>query len=135
MDIAAFLGVISAFGLLGVGTPEEPARTLINRMKSKGINKKLMDDFLTLNQVKDPVARDGQRGISIILPEVVGFVPGKNEITVGKAGLKVQPILSCSSLVRHPLRQLTERFLPDLVILHAAEVPRNVNIIPLGVVE
>jgi outer membrane protein OmpA-like peptidoglycan-associated protein len=50
-------------------------------MKSKGINKKLMDDFLTLSQIKDMEVRDGERGVSIILPEVVGFVPGKNQLT------------------------------------------------------
>ena len=64
-----------------LGTPYNPARVLINRMKSKGINKKLMDDFLTLSQIKDMEVRDGERGVSIILPEVVGFVPGKNQLT------------------------------------------------------
>jgi flagellar motor protein MotB len=72
---------LGARSITDVGTKEEPVRALINRMKSTGINKKLMDDFLTLNQIKDLVVRDGQRGVSIILPEVVGFVPGKNEIT------------------------------------------------------
>lgn len=64
-----------------LGTWDSPVRVLINRMKSKGINKKLMDDFLTLSQIKDMEVRDGKRGISIILPEVVGFVPGKNQLT------------------------------------------------------
>jgi flagellar motor protein MotB len=64
-----------------LGTPDNPAQVLINRMKSKGINKKLMDDFLTLRQIKDMEARDGKRGVAIILPEVVGFVPGKNQLT------------------------------------------------------
>jgi outer membrane protein OmpA-like peptidoglycan-associated protein len=64
-----------------LGTQYNPARALINRMKSKGINKKLMDEFLTLSQIKDMEVRDGQRGVSIILPEVVGFVPGKNQLT------------------------------------------------------
>jgi len=64
-----------------LGTPDNPARTLINRMKSNGINKKLMDEFLTLNQIKELVVRDGQRGVSIIVPEVVGFVPEKNQLT------------------------------------------------------
>lgn len=64
-----------------MGTQYNPARALINRMKSKGINKKLMDEFLTLSQIKDMEVRDGQRGVSIILPEVVGFVPGKNQLT------------------------------------------------------
>lgn len=70
-----------AHSITDLGTRYNPARVLINRMKSKGINKKLMDDFLTLSQIKDMEVRDGQRGVSIILPEVVGFVPGKNQLT------------------------------------------------------
>ncbi len=74
-----------------LGTPDDPARNLINRMKSKGINKKLMDDFLTLRQVKDLVVREGKRGVSIILPETVGFVPGRNELT-GQAGMYLDTV-------------------------------------------
>lgn len=70
-----------ARSITGLGTRYSPVRVLINRMKSKGINKKLMDDFLTLSQIKDMEVRDGKRGVSIILPEVVGFVPGKNQLT------------------------------------------------------
>ena len=70
-----------AYSITDLGTRHNPARALINRMKSKGINKKLMDDFLTLNQIKDMEVLDGQRGVAIILPEVVGFVPGKNQLT------------------------------------------------------
>lgn len=110
MDIATFLGVISAFGLLDIaivsrgdftiffnlpslegrkgagsiterGSPGNPAQVLINRMKSKGINKKLMDDFLTPSQIKDMEVRDGDPGVSINRPEVVGLVPGKNQLT------------------------------------------------------
>lgn len=67
-----------AYSITDLGNPDNPARVLINRMKSKGINKKLMDDFLTLNQIKDMEVRDGERGVSIILPEVVGFVREKS---------------------------------------------------------
>jgi len=74
-------GGTGAYSITDLGNPDNPARVLINRMKSKGINKKLMDDFLTLNQIKDMEVRDGERGVSIILPEVVGFVTGKNQLT------------------------------------------------------
>jgi flagellar motor protein MotB len=70
-----------AYSITDLGTAGNPAQVLINRMMSKGINKKLMDDFLTLNQIKDMEVRDGKRGVSIIVPEVVGFVPGKNQLT------------------------------------------------------
>ena len=54
---------------------------------------------------------------------------------VDKAGLKVQPILLCSSLIRPHLHQLLERFLPNLVVLSAAEVPASVRVVSLGVIE
>jgi flagellar biosynthesis protein FlhA len=71
----------------------------------------------------------------IIDPEEAQIVINKIKATVEKSGIKVQPILLCSSLIRRHLRQLTERFLPDLVILSASEIPKNINIVSLGVVE
>ncbi|MCP5105436.1 MAG: flagellar biosynthesis protein FlhA [bacterium] len=70
-----------------------------------------------------------------IEPEEAQIVINKIKSTLEKSGIKVQPILLCSSLIRHHLRQLTERFLPDLVILSASEVPKNIKIVSLGVVE
>ncbi len=55
--------------------------------------------------------------------------------TIEKSGMKVQPILLCSSMLRLHIRNLTERFLSELVILAANEVPVNVNIVSLGVVQ
>lgn len=71
----------------------------------------------------------------ILQPEEAQVVINKLKATVEKAGVKVQPILLCSSVLRHHLRQLTERFMPDLVLLSASEVPGNVKIVSLGVVE
>lgn len=71
----------------------------------------------------------------IIDPEEAQILINKIKATVEKSGIKVQPILLCSSLLRRHLRQLTERFLSDLVLLSASEVPKNIKIISLGVVE
>lgn len=71
----------------------------------------------------------------IIEPDEAQIVINKLKATIDKSGIKVQPILLCSSLIRHHLRQLTERFLPDLVILSASEIPKNIKIVSLGVVE
>jgi flagellar motor protein MotB len=73
-----------AQSIVQVGTQQDPLHALINRMKSKGINKKLMDEFLTLNQVKDLEVMAGERGVAVILPEVAVFERGKNQLT-GKA--------------------------------------------------
>jgi flagellar motor protein MotB len=64
-----------------MGTGQDPLQSLINRMKSAGIDKKSMDEFLTLHQIKELEVMDGKRGVSVILPEVVVFEPGKNRLT------------------------------------------------------
>jgi flagellar motor protein MotB len=64
-----------------IGGPVEPVQAIINRMKSRGINKKLMDDFLTLNEIKDLQVRDGKNGVAVILPETAAFEPEKKDLT------------------------------------------------------
>lgn len=71
----------------------------------------------------------------VIQPEEAQVLINKIRNSITKAGIKVQPILLCSSVVRHHIRQLIERFLPDLVVLSASEVPKNIKIVSLGVVE
>ncbi|MCP4152378.1 MAG: flagellar biosynthesis protein FlhA [bacterium] len=71
----------------------------------------------------------------IIQPDEAQVVINRVKATIERTGIKVQPILLCSSVIRHHLRQLTERFLPDLVILSATEIPSNIKIVSLGVVE
>ena len=71
----------------------------------------------------------------IIQPEEAQNIINKIKNTVEKSGVKVQPILLCSSIIRAHIRQLLERFLPDLVILSASEIPKNVKIVSLGVIE
>ncbi len=64
-----------------LGKNTEPIRNIINRMKSRGVNKKLMDEFLTLSQVKELEVMEGNKGVCVILPEVVTFQAGKKELT------------------------------------------------------
>ncbi len=87
------------------------------------------------NSLASKIQKINQVEQLIIEPEEARVLMDKIKSTIDKAGLKVQPILLCSSIVRHHLRQLTERFLPDLVILSASEVPKNIRIASLGVVE
>lgn len=71
----------------------------------------------------------------VIQPDEAQVLINKLKSAVQKSGIKVQPILLCSSIVRHHIRQLTERFLPDLVVLSASEIPKSIKIVSLGVVE
>lgn len=71
----------------------------------------------------------------VIQPEEAQKIIMKIKNTVERSGIRVQPIMLCSSLVRPHLRQLTERFLPELILLSAAEIPNYVKIVSLGVIE
>jgi flagellar biosynthesis protein FlhA len=46
----------------------------------------------------------------------------------------LQPILICSSRLRLPLKRLTERSLPNLVVLSFAEIPPGTNVVSAGLI-
>lgn len=71
----------------------------------------------------------------VIQPEDAHMLINKIKEKITTAGMQAQPILMCSSVIRTHLRQLLERFIPELTILAATEIPGNVNIVSLGVVE
>jgi flagellar biosynthesis protein FlhA len=71
----------------------------------------------------------------VIQPEDAQSLLTKIRQIIEKTGIKVQPIILCSSQVRYHVRQLLERFMPEVVILSAAEVPANIRIVSLGVIE
>ncbi len=52
--------------------------------------------------------------------------------TACRAAVMSQPIVLCSSMVRPHLRKLTERFLPDLVVMAHGEVASNVRLVSMG---
>lgn len=60
-----------------VSTESNPLKALVNRMKSKGINGKLMVDFLTPNPLDGIDIKDGRDGVVVTLPEIVSFATGK----------------------------------------------------------
>lgn len=56
-----------------IGTGVEPVQALIHRMKSTGISKVLMDEFLTVSQIKGLNVMDGKNGLVVIMPEAALF--------------------------------------------------------------
>ncbi len=123
--------------------------TLLTELVRQSLSRSLVKPYMTANSdlpvlvlggelesiLTSKIQRINDIEQMIIQPEEAQVVINKLRSTVERSGIKVQPILLCSSLLRHHLRQLTERFLPDLVILSASEVPASVKIISLGVVE
>jgi flagellar biosynthesis protein FlhA len=51
--------------------------------------------------------------------------------TAGAAG---NPVVLCSPSIRMYLRQLLERFLPNVAILSHSEIPPNIHVLSLGMV-
>lgn len=51
-----------------------------------------------------------------------------------RAAIMSQPVVLCSSMVRPHLRKLTERFLPELVVISHGEVSANVKLISMGTI-
>jgi flagellar motor protein MotB len=74
-------GGMGAVSITDAGTAADTPQPLIRRMKSSGIDKKRMDEFLTLNQVKALEVREGKQGLAVIIPDAAAFEPGKNRLT------------------------------------------------------
>jgi flagellar motor protein MotB len=53
----------------------DPLKVLANRMKAQGITVKLVEEFLSLQQIKDLQVRAGESGQAVILPEAVRYAP------------------------------------------------------------
>jgi flagellar biosynthesis protein FlhA len=87
------------------------------------------------NYLQERIQKINEIDQLVIQPQDAQTIINKIKTAVEKSGLKVQPILLCSSFVRVHLRHLLERFIPDLVILSAAEIPANVKIVSLGAIE
>lgn len=54
--------------------------------------------------------------------------------TACRAAVMSQPIILCSSMLRPHLRKLTERFLPELVVIAHGEVASSVRLVSMGTV-
>ncbi len=90
-------------------------------------------------EVEDLIANSLQQTEFGIYPALEPEVINKliNKINQAVSALTMQghlPIVLCSSKVRRHLKKLTERALPNLVVLAYNEIPSNVKIKSLGVV-
>jgi flagellar biosynthesis protein FlhA len=68
-------------------------------------------------------------------PEFVrGFVASLNQQAIDLAGQSSQAIVLCSPLIRAHLKQLVDRFIPNIVVLSHNEITANVNVKSFGTV-
>lgn len=87
-------------------------------------------------RVADAVQRSEEGTYLALDPQVAQAMVGRLAAYGEQFALRnAQPLLLCSSAVRGPLRRFTERFVPSLSIIAPGEVPTQVQIESLGVIE
>jgi len=79
---------------------------------------------------------DRSQGVAqlFISPETIQEIINRIKKAIEASGLNVQPIILCSPEVRFHLKRITEREIPNLVVLSIAEIPAYVKVMSLGVV-
>lgn len=121
----------------------------LTELVRQALGRSIVKPYITGNHDLPVLVLDGQMENSLIQkvqkiqdieqlvidPNSAHKLINKIKATVEQSGMKVQPILLCSSMLRPHIHNLTERFLPELVVLAANEVPPNINIVSLGVVQ
>lgn len=140
-DLATILEAITDVGVVtrDVNTLTEAARTSLARTISGSLaNESGELTVLTLDprletQLAERLGLLGGASQQVIEPEFGKQLLEKIE-TACRAAVMSQPVVLCSSMVRPHLRKLTERFLPDLVVMSHGEVASNVRLVSMGMV-
>ena len=140
-DLATILESITDVGVVtrDVNALTEAARTTLARTISASLaNESGELSVLTLDprlesQLAERLGLLGGANHQTIEPEFGRQLLEKIE-TASRAAVMSQPIILCSSMVRPHLRKLTERFLPELVVISHGEVGSNVRLISMGAV-
>ena len=140
-DLATILEAITDVGVVtrDVNTLTEAARVSLARTISGSLaNESGELTVLTLDprletQLAERFGLLGGSSQQAIEPEFGKQLLEKIE-TACRAAVMSQPVVLCSAMVRPHLRKLTERFLPDLVVMAHGEVASNVRLVSMGMV-
>lgn len=140
-DLATILESITDVGVVtrDVNALTEAARVSLARTISGGLaNENDELAVLTLDprlesQLAERLGLLGGASQQVIEPEFGRQLLEKIE-TACRAAVMSRPIVLCSAMVRPHLRKLTERFLPELVVMAHGEVASNVRLVSMGTV-
>ena len=140
-DLATILEAITDVAVVtrDVNALTEAARSALARTISSGLaNESGELSVLTLDptleaQIAERLGLFGGSNQQPIEPEFGRNLLEKIE-TACRAAVMSQPIVLCSSMVRPHLRKLTERFLPELVVIAHGEVASSVRLVSMGTV-
>lgn len=140
-DLATILETITDVGVVtrDVNALTEAARGSLARTISASLaNESGELSVLTLDprletQIAERLGLLGGAQNQVIEPDFGRQLLEKIE-TSCRAAVMSQPVVLCSSMVRPHLRKLTERFLPELVVIAHGEVSANVRLVSMGMV-
>ncbi len=140
-DLATILEAITDVGVVthDVNALTEAARGALARTISSSLSNESGElSVLSLDprletQIAERLGLLGGANNQVIEPEFGKQLLEKIE-TACRAAVMSQPVVLCSSMIRPHLRKLTERFLPDLVVIAHGEVASNVRLISMGTV-
>ena len=140
-DLATIVEAITDVGVVtrDVNALTEAARTTLARTISASLaNESGELSVLTLDprletQLAERLGLLGGANQQVIEPEFGRQLLEKIK-SASRAAVMSQPIILCSSMVRPHLRKLTERFLPELVVISHGEVGTNVRLVSMGAV-
>jgi flagellar biosynthesis protein FlhA len=140
-DLATILESITDVGVVtrDVNALTEAARVSLARTISGSLaNENDELAVLTLDprlesQLAERLGLLGGAQQQVIEPEFGRQLLEKIE-TACRAAVMSRPVVLCSAMVRPHLRKLTERFLPELVVMAHGEVASNVRLVSMGTV-
>ncbi len=84
--------------------------------------------------ITDGVVQMEQGAYLALEPRQAKDIMGRFRRALEAAGSAANPVILCSPNVRMYVRQLLERFLPNVAILSHSEVPPNIKVISVGMV-
>ncbi len=86
-----------AFVLLGSGSAGakavrevrggDPLQALVNRLQWEALSDEHMERFLDLAQIKELQVARGERGVTVVVPERIGFGPGADLLPAARSAL------------------------------------------------
>jgi flagellar biosynthesis protein FlhA len=140
-DLATILEAITDVGVVtrDVNALTEAARASLARTISGSLaNENGELTVLTLDprlesQLAERLGLLGGASQQVVEPEFGRSLLEKIEAAC-RAAVMTQPVILCSSMVRPHLRKLTERFLPELVVMAHGEVAPSVKLVSMGMV-
>jgi len=108
---------------------------IVKQYESDGTLNVVMLDHELENIIEKSVQQTNMGSYPVLSPETLNkFISKLNQNIVNLTSKGHLPIVLCSPKVRRFVRKITERNLPDLIVLSYTEIPNNIKIKSMGLI-